>query len=169
MNIGFDMDGVLRRLDLSMMKFRDAINNKTAHEALEMHMRRETEPWINPGMFALPDDEIFCITNCSSQNGAERKREWLRHFYGNRVKIAPTFGGSGKWGKEYVDDVARQKLDVCYKCDIEVYFDDDPAIIRVMRELHAMDVGAMDGTPEFIKFIKYGAWLEEVYIDDPKC
>jgi len=168
MNIGFDMDGVLRRLDLSLFKFRDAINNKEAHEALEMHIRRETEPLFNPMMFALPSDDIYCITNCSSENSAERKKKWLNHFYGGRIEIVPVYAAQGKWGNEYVDEVAKNKLEKCHEYEIEIYIDDDPAIIRRMRELHndeLKDFAKSEGIHlmPYVKFLKYGAWLEEVY------
>ena len=38
------------------------------------------------------------------------------------------------------------------KLGVEVYFDDDPAIIKVMRTL-----------TDKIKFIKYGSWVDEYY------
>ena len=162
------MDGVLRRLDLSMIKVNEGLKNKQGNEALQLHIDSQTEPTFNPAMFALPSDELYCVTNCSSENSAAKKERWLNHFYGGRIKIAPIHAAQGKWGKDYVDEVSREKLNVLYEIGAEVYFDDDPAIIRVMRELHEQDLKDFAKTDKvnlmpYIKFLKYGTWIEEWY------
>ena len=168
MIIAFDMDGVLRNLDLAFIKVMEGLKCREGNDALKLHIDSHTAPNFNPGMFALQDDDIYCVTNCSSKNSAAKKERWLKHFYGDRVKLAPTFAGIGSWGKDYVDPVARAKLDVLYQIEAEVYFDDDPAIIRVMRELHQQDLKEFEKTDDvwlmpYIKFMKYGSWIEEWY------
>ena len=65
MIIAFDMDGVLRKLDLSFIKVMNGLKNKEGNEALKLHIDSQTRPNFNPGMFALQDDEIYCVTNLS--------------------------------------------------------------------------------------------------------
>jgi len=167
MIIAYDMDGVLRRMDLSMLMLAmksSEENKEAAWEAWKMHVDRETDPILHPSLLALADDVIFCVTNCGNEESAKKKDRWLKHYYGERVTIAPVFAGKGLWGKEYVDDVARKKLNVIYDIGAEVYFDDDPAIIRVMREMHEQDIkDCQSEIPTFIKFMKYGNWIEELY------
>jgi len=146
------MDGVLRYLSLGQLKFAQALNTPEAWDAFEIHRLHDTKPLLNPCLFALPSDELYCVTNCGSEKSAEQKRRWIRHFYCDRVKILPVIAAKGLWGKAYVDEVAKTKVAVLLKNDVEVYFDDDPAIIRVMRTL-----------TDRIKFLKYGPWIEEVY------
>jgi len=160
MYLAFDMDGVLRKLDLSMIRLNDAIKNKDSNAALQLHILTETAPVMNPAMFALQDDEIFCITNCSSKNSAAKKRRWLKHFFGDRVKMLPTFIAPGAWGEDYYLPTAQTKLKVCYENMIDVYFDDCPDIIKHMRRIHEDDCNETKEIP-YIKFIKYGAWIEE--------
>lgn len=159
LNIAFDMDGVLRPLDLTFIRMAEAVNNEHAWKALELHILTQTKPQLNPGMFALQGDSIYCITNCSSENSANKKRRWLKHFFGDMVEILPVFGPKGAWGDDYYRPVAKDKLAVCYDNDIDIYFDDCPDIIRIMRELHKEDLDF--GELPFIHFIKYGAWIEE--------
>jgi len=165
MIIAYDMDGVLRRMDLSMLKLASGASEDmqgAAWDAWAMHVDRETDPLLHPSLLALPDDSLFCVTNCGNKTSAEKKAKWLKHYYGDRVQIAPVFGDKGLWGKEYVDNVARKKLDVLYDIGADLYLDDDPALIRVMREMHKADVAGQNIIP-YIVMLKYGNWLEEHY------
>ena len=74
--------------------------------------------------------------------------------------MAPVMVARGKWEKEYVDPVAEAKLERCYELDIDVYFDDDPAIVRRMRELNAED---MEKGKRKVVALKYGPWIDEFY------
>jgi len=155
MRIAFDMDGVLRIIDLSKLK----LAQKNQHwDVFNIHKKRDTYPLLNPTLFALSSDKIFCVTNCMGEDSEIIKRRWLQHFYGDRIEMIPMQVARGLWGKEYVDAVAKAKLGVCIERDIDVYFDDDPAIIRVMRELQQRSF-----PDSHIKFLKYGAWIEEEY------
>jgi len=152
LKIAFDIDGVLRRKDLGFLKLCLDLGIEKTREALWMYDYAETEPILNPMLFATPDDEIYVITNCMTKESAEVKKRWIRHFYGDRIKFLHVSVAATSWGKKYVDAVAKAKVDIMLQEGIEVYFDNDPAIIRVMRSL-----------TDKIKFIKYGPWIEEYY------
>ena len=159
LNIAFDMDGVLRQLDLSMIRLAEAVNTEHAWKALELHILTQTKPILNPGMFAMQEDKLYCITNCSSENSANKKRRWLKHFFAD-MEIIPVFGPKGAWGDDYYRPVAEAKLVACYDNEINIYIDDCPDIIRYMREMHKEDCDILDCVP-FVHFMKYGAWIEE--------
>jgi len=148
MNIAFDFDGILRRSHLGMLKICEDINSYEGFKIQSMI----NDQILNPMLFALKNDKIFIISNCSNDSSIKEKKNWLKHFFGNRVKFIPIIGFFDKWKKAYVDKVAKQKVDIMLKLGIDIYFDDDPAIIRVMRSM-----------TDKIKFVKYGSWIEEYY------
>lgn len=152
MRISFDMDGVIRYTDLGILKMCEIIGYEKSLEAYRIHRMARGSLILNPFDFATKDDEVFCVSHCSSKESAKRKRRWLQHYFGDRIKFVPIIFSHGGWKKEYVDKVAKMKVEKMLKLKIEVYFDDDPAIIRVMRTL-----------TDKIKFIKYGPWIEEYY------
>jgi len=152
MKIAFDLDGVVRKGDLAFLKLCLELEKTISKDVLTLANMTYTEPLLNPFLFALADDEIYIVTNCLSEKSRQFKERWVNHFLGNRVKLITISVAANKWGKEYVDAVAKAKVEVMLKEGIEVYFDNDPAIIRVMRTL-----------TDKIKFIKYGCWIEEFY------
>ena len=153
MKIAFDVDGVLRQGSLGL--FKHLTNDPTEEnlECLKVETMASMYPLLNPFLFATKEDEIYALTNCGSvSHSAIAKREWLYHFYGDRIKFLSIETANGLWKKDYCDTVAKAKVEIMLKEGIEVYFDDDPAIINVMRTL-----------TDKIKFIKYGTWVQEYY------
>ena len=166
MRLGFDMDGVLRKIDLARLWL--AINtNIKDHPDKEWvegfwNLNDIREPLLNPSLFALPEDEIYVITNCLSEASREWKEMWIKHFYGDRIKLITISVATDKWGKEYVDPVAEAKLQIILAYRIELYIDDDPAIVRRMRKLiEERNVLEEYGYKPVI--LKYGAWIREWY------
>jgi hypothetical protein len=127
-------------------------------EALKLETMCSCKPLLNPLDFATKEDNIFCISNCMSDDSVFQKYEWLQHYYGDRVKFIHVQTAKGLWKKDYVDAVAKAKLDIMVRLGIEVYFDDDPAIINTMRE-----IASKDNLAKNIKFLKYGTWVREYY------
>jgi hypothetical protein len=146
------MDGVVREGRLGFFKLCTDMNTEKSLEALKIETESSVKPLLNPLMFATKEDEVFVITNCGSTFSAKQKKSWIRHFYGNRIKVITIECGNGLWKKDYCDLVAKLKVDIMLELGVEVYFDDDAAIIKVMRTL-----------TDKIKFIHYGSWLEEYY------
>lgn len=153
----FDMDGCLRELDLAMIHVCERIND---FDPSYTNSITATRPLLNPMDFALPEDELYCLTRCTTILSSERKARWLEHFYGNRIKLIPlvyefSTNGGDTWGQVYCDVVGKAKYDILVDNKADIYLDDDPGIIRVMRRL-----AEKDGITS-IKFIKYGCWIEE--------
>lgn len=164
MNIGVDFDGVLAHIDIGFLRHLMETGWDKNKRAWLMQVWNTRHKLFDPTVIALPDDKIYVISNCFSEEQKKEKSVWLEHNYGNRLIFRPTSSAVGSWDKDYVDPVARAKLDKCYELKIDVYFDDDPAIIRVMRELHKKDITEMpyDSIP-FIYFMKYGPGIMEFY------
>ena len=147
------MDGVLRYSHLGLLRSCQEIGNYEPYK-LEMHMMH---PLLNPMMFATEDDELYCVTNCMTEFSVELKKRWSKFWFGDRVKILPIMGQKKKqdkttgadWGYAYCIPVAKAKVKVMLELGIDLYFDDDPTIIKVMRKL-----------TDKIVFVKYGPWFE---------
>lgn len=160
MKIVFDMDGVLKRISLGLLKACIHMDN---YDAITLYRKTEGYPLLNPALVSLPSDELYVLTNCSNEKSADEKQRWLQHFYGDRMQFEWVSLSTTAWGKDYVDPVARAKLDKMYEIEADAYFDDDPAIVRVMREYNAEDLEAVKESARKITFFKWGPWIEEVY------
>lgn len=153
MKIGFDVDGVLRTGHVGFLKLCGIGGwNDKVDEAYNVQRYSQCWPLLNPYLLALKDDELYAITAVLHKQTLKEKSRWIEFFYGNRIKYLTVEGPQNAWGADYVDIVAARKVEVMLEHGIEVYFDDDPAIIRVMR-----------GLTDKIKFLKFGPWFEEVY------
>ena len=161
MIIAFDLDGVLREGHLGLFKLCTTDPTPQKIEALEIETMASCKPLLNPMLFATKDDVIYCISNCGSEWSLKQKREWLYHFYGKRITFEPVQVAKGLWKKAYCDATAKAKIDLMIKLGVEVYFDDDPAIINAMRNL--VKTEEYKDLAGHIKFIKYGTWVEEYY------
>jgi len=106
--------------------------------------------WYYQLLFALPEeDDIFVVTNCLSKSSEKAKEEWVRHFLGVGTHFLPV-RIKGGWGKAYCEPVARTKIEAMLSLGIEVYFEDDPSIVKLMRVM-----------TDKIKIIHYGTWITE--------
>ena len=153
MKIGFDLDGVLRDGSLGFLKLCLDLGLDKTGEALNIANMTLMRPLLNPFLFTTKDDEIYVVTNAIRTEDIEQKKNWVKHFLGDRVKLIITQVATGnKWGREYVDPVAIEKVRVLEKNGIEIYFDDDPAIVETMRDLTSK-----------VKILKYGSWIDEYY------
>ena len=152
MIIAFDVDGVLRQGSLGLYKHLTNPATPENIEALQIETMASMYPLLNPCLFATKGDVLLAISNCGNGHSKEQKADWLRHFYGDRIKFYGVEVATGLWKKAYCDATAKVKVELMLKLGVEVYFDDDPAIINVMRTL-----------TDKIKFIKYGTWVEEYY------
>ena len=152
MKLAFDLDGVVRENDLGFLKLCLWLKEPEAIEALKIKYISSRKPLLNPADFATEDDQIYVISNCMTKDSMDEKRRWLNHYFSCKITFIPVQIATGDWKKAYCDPVAKGKVEVMLNLGIDVYFDDDPAIIRVMRKL-----------TKKIKFVKYGPWIKEYY------
>jgi hypothetical protein len=154
--IGLDMDGVLRELDLSVLHICESIKD---FKPFEVNTLTATKPLLNPMLLALPEDSLYCLTRCYTETDIRRKREWLNHFYGDRITLFTVPKCTDNWGTDYQEKVGKAKYDIIKELDSDLYIDDDPGLIRVLRRL-----ASEDGLN--CKFLKYGPWIEEYHNGD---
>ena len=151
MILGLDMDNVLRTLSLPTIHICEIVKN---YEPFEVDSLSATRPLLNPMDFALPEDILYCLTRCYTDVDIQRKQEWLNHYYGNRIEMFTVPKCTDNWGTEYHEQVGKAKYDIIKELNSDIYIDDDPGLIRVMRRL-----AKADNFP--CKFIKFGPWIEE--------
>lgn len=146
MKIAFDMDGVLRTIDLGLLK-----QCEKDGDFEPMVLSTSMAPLLlNPFLFTLPEeDDIFVISSCPSKTSEKMKEEWVRHFLGIGTHFLP-IRIKGGWGKSYCEPTAKAKIEIMLSLDIEVYFEDDPSIVKLMRSM-----------TDKIKIIHYGTWITE--------
>ena len=147
----FDCDGVLRELNLALIHVCEKLDD---FSAFKVDSLANTKPLLNPMLLALPEDELFCLTRCYIQEDIDLKQGWLNHFYGDRVKLLTVGKCTSNWGQEYCEMVGKAKFDILKEIKADIYFDDDPGLIREMRRLN-------EEAKLNIKMIKYGCWIEE--------
>ena len=157
MKIVFDMDGVLRELNLALIHVCETTGD---FAPFKVDSLANTKPLLNPMLLVLPEDELFCLTRCYTQEDIDLKQGWLNHFYGNRIKLLTVGKCTSNWGSEYCEMVGKAKYDVLCSIDADIYIDDDPGLIRVIRRLAEADGFS-------IKCMKYGPWIQE-YIPTKK-
>lgn len=157
LTLGFDCDGVLRELNLANIHVCEIINN---FEPFKVDSLTGTKPLLNPMDLALPEDILFCLTRCYTDEDIRRKSDWLNHYYGDRISLFTVPKTVDNWGEDYHNGVGKAKYDIIREVNADLYIDDDPGIIRVLRKL-----ADKDNFP--CKFLKYGPWIEEFHRDKP--
>ena len=158
MKIAFDLDGVVRTSMLGELNLvHQLLQNKVPVNLERWAQVQQGQVWpqLNPMLLALPEDEIFVISASTLLKKDAIKRRWIKHFYGNRIKVI-LVRGPDAWGQYYVKAVARLKLKKMKLLQIDVYYDEDPEIVREMRRLVKRDALK-------IAIIHYGPWLEGLY------
>jgi hypothetical protein len=146
MRIGLDLDGVLCDTDTNYVRLCVGIPPYDA----DMEKRKEMEKvyfssrnlLLNPEDFVDEVDEYFVITGRDEEVMGEVTRKWCRKYVPNAKDILV-----GEYWKPVKDAKAKKIIEL----DLDVYFDDDPSIVKALREV----------LPERIKVIHYGGrWIK---------
>lgn len=135
MRIGFDMDGVICKFDegfyrlVQMLDYDDAVRK----EIMRYHYRT-VEPKIDVRQFVGDGDEVFIITGRNKEY-EDVTREWLkRHGYeypvvflsNNDLRSCDDVG-------LFYNDLAMKKVKMVETLGLDVYFEDNSFIVKVMR------------------------------------
>lgn len=136
MKIAFDLDGVLCDIDVSMLNI--IYKLKQIKKETELWYYRERKPLLNPYMFLTEEDE-FIIVTARKQHLYDVTKRWIDKFL-------PTT----KWflvdeGYTTPEAIARKKLNILQDEQVDVYFDDNQNVIKMLRRMNTD-----------IKFIQYG-------------
>lgn len=145
MIICFDFDGVIREGDQGIYHLGYNCSNKNVGpKAVYLQSAASCRPLLNPLDFALPDDVIYVLSACTTVAELNEKRAWLQHFYGYKVLFEHVFMGTA-------NDVAKEKIELMESLHVEIYFENNPTIVNLMRKL-----------TDKIKIVHYGSWVQEI-------
>lgn len=129
MNIGFDMDGVLCKIDVALLRVLDNLPEDVRATAEEWYYRQR-EPLLDARLFLAPQDQMFIITS-RPERLLQVTKAWVRKFYPFATlefahhdtieKGANSQSDVSKW--LIAKQVSKAYFINYYK--IDVYFDDD--------------------------------------------
>jgi len=137
MRIGFDLDGVLCKIDVGLLRVIDNMQPE-ANKSAEEWYYRERKPELNPLLFMSKDDEMIIITS------RPKRLEyitipWVKRYFPNTKLIQTdheTYKGSSKEElKNWLKEMANTKAIPINKEKIDVYFEDSPSTVQQLRKL----------------------------------
>lgn len=142
MKISFDLDGVIANTDKWFFRLLDILykingSDKRLLHVMEMDYYSNRELKLHPNLFMAKNDEGFIIT-ARKPKSDEVTKEWLKR---NNIELPLIFSdhnGEIDWSDyEKASLIAgKYKAEVINKLGIEVHFDNNPYIIRCIREKH---------------------------------
>lgn len=129
MKIGFDLDGVLTDADTSLYRFIYYLlkeKDPKLYDFLRSTYFNELRPLYNPELFLADGDEYYIITGRHSPIDDGVTMDWCEKHCPNNKGVF-LVGGEGISSRVAKAEKIRE-------LGIEVYFDDDPNIVRHLRE-----------------------------------
>ncbi|MDI6787582.1 MAG: hypothetical protein QME51_04355 [Planctomycetota bacterium] len=129
MNIGFDLDGVLAKIDLKKY-----LSLQTAEKVAE-YMENQV-PYLNPNHVMADEDYAYIISG-RSKDFLNITADWLaKHNFMHAVGIA--FVGESPYkhhleGDKWLTHQVLGKAHYIKKWAIEVYFEDNDDIVSLLR------------------------------------
>jgi len=140
MKIGFDLDGVLCDLDISILRCIDFISDPDMRRSAEEYYYKCRKPLLNPYYFLSEEDEGYIIT-ARPLYLEEITRKWVKQFYPTFPLIilghTPPFGITDekeirKWLKR---EQLMKKVEKIKELNLEIYIDDTPSLVVELRKL----------------------------------
>jgi len=135
LRVGFDIDGVLAKQDLEELL---KASNSIPREQKIIEYFASCKPLLNPLHFCNPIyDKIFVITS-REQLAIPATREWCAQHLPQYAKLI--FACVEKWQiqseiQDWFKRVAQEKAFIINGLNIEVYFEDIPEVVLLLREL----------------------------------
>jgi hypothetical protein len=134
MKIGFDLDGVIADLDITLFRLIRRVNFQD-----EEHKNRFTQSYFgglklrenwNPEELIAKGDEYHIITARHSTIDDSATFEWCKKYCTNAKSVNIV----GKQGDNR-ERSTKAKAEKIKELGIEVFFEDDPRLVKTLREL----------------------------------
>jgi hypothetical protein len=134
MKIGFDLDGVIADLDITLFRLIrrvDFPSEETKNKFKQNYfggLRLRTN-W-NPEELISKDDEYHIITARHYSTDDIATFEWCKKYCANAKSVNIVGQHGNNWEKSSI-----AKADKIKELEIEVFFEDDPRLVKRLREL----------------------------------
>lgn len=136
MRIGFDLDGVVVKHNLPILRMMDLIEDPRKRDEVARYYYKQQEILLNPLLFLLEEDELYIITSRSNKYRRETEQFIEKYLPTARLIILDLIDPSllidlDSWYRKQ----AELKAKVINDLGIEVYFEDIPKVVRYLREM----------------------------------
>jgi len=142
MRLGYDLDGVVLKQDLAVLRMIDAAGDedKELQSEYMTFYCKHRELLLNPLDFMADGDELFFVTGRSLLM-EEATKKWQRKYFPNATLIVtrllmPTRDNSN-YGNGALSDwnyeQAKRKAKAIIDNSIDVYFEDNPEVVMHLR------------------------------------
>lgn len=146
MKIAFDLDGVVLDQDMGFCRMVDLGHQEDQQELMKYYCNHRPLQ-LNPIDFLADDDELFFITGRSILV-EELTLKWakkyfpmakviitrLQHPSRDTILMTSNYGKVGE-GKSWNKLQAERKAKAIIDNEIDVYFDDNPEVVKHLREM----------------------------------
>jgi hypothetical protein len=144
MKIGFDLDGVVLEQDMAILRMIDLADEKKQEELAHYYCNKRTMQ-LNPIDYLADGDDLFFITGRSIWNEAITI-QWAKKYFpmatvivtrvahpkNDTVIMCSNYGKDDSWNRLQ----AERKSDVIHANGIDVYFEDNPEVVKILRKLN---------------------------------
>lgn len=143
MKMGFDLDGVLCDIDVTVLHLMHKLPPEE-EELAEVYYYKERKPLLNP-KFLMNEDDTYCIITGRHNKLREVTHDWCKRFLPD-VKEVYVVGGDPwyyykaakhadpKIWREYAENSVMAKVHMIRSLDLDFYIDDSPSNVRRLRE-----------------------------------
>jgi len=137
MRIGFDLDGVLCKIDVGLLRVIDNMQNEEAKKSAEEWYYRERKPELDAKMFLSENDKMFILTSRPDRL-AYITIPWVKRYYPNvslTITSHETLKGNSKDEvKDWLKEMARKKAEIINQMGLDIYFEDSPTTVHWLRK-----------------------------------
>jgi len=136
MNIAFDIDGVVLDIDLGLIRSIDHEHRPEIKDELWHFYYAKRDLQLNPNDFMHDGDKLFLITGRNIEFTKETVG-WKERYFptATLVMLDQNIPEAEEGVEEWFINQARMKAKALKKYDIDIYFEDTPAVVKELRKL----------------------------------
>jgi len=136
MRIGFDLDGVILKTNLAILRLMDLEKSKKKREEVYMYYYNNPEILLNPFDYASEEDIVFIITARSIKYKVPTLKFVDKYFpRANLVLLDHKEPKANEDMDKWYDKQAELKANAINQLKIDVYFEDSWKVVKRLREL----------------------------------
>jgi len=136
MKLGFDLDGVIIKNNLAILRLIDLIEDPKKRKEISKYYYKQQDILLDPLKFLLEEDELYIITSRNRIYKEETESIVKKYFPSAKLIILNHVEPHLLLDlKDWYKKQAELKAKVIKELGIEVYFEDRPQVVRYLRDL----------------------------------